>query len=90
MIMMHAEVAHEDADKAEPVKRLSETVYPMIRESLSIPNFWQKPSECRALESKISDELSFSGIAEVSGKATYLTREILSLAKQRENEVRKS
>lgn len=90
LIMMHAEVAHEDADKAEPVKRLSETVYPMIRESLSIPNFWQKPSECRALESKISDELSFSGIAEVSGKATYLTREILSLAKQRENEVRKS
>ena len=87
---MHADVAQEDADKAEPVKRLSETVYPMIRESLSIPNFWQKPSECRALESKISDELSFSGIAEVSGKATYLTREILSLAKSRENEVRRS
>ena len=53
-----------------------------------ITNCWQKPSERRQLESDIRDELDFCGIDAIQQYAARLTSEFISLAENRENEIR--
>ena len=67
---------------------LTEKLYGHIRSSLSIPNFWQKPSEMRNLECLIRDELEYSGIKSLGNNAAKLTNALINLAKNREAEIK--
>jgi type I restriction enzyme R subunit len=66
---------------------LSQKIFECIKTSLSVPNFWQKPSERRQLESLIRDELEYSSIPQLKEHAAKITTELINLAKNREEEV---
>jgi len=72
------------------VAKLSELIYARIKESFSIPNFWQKPNERRRLEGDIRDELEYCGIEPLQEVAAKLTADLINLAHKREAEVKGS
>ncbi len=72
------------------VAKLSELIYARIKESFSIPNFWQKPNERRRLEGDIRDELEYCGIEPLQEVAAKLTVDLINLAHKREAEVKGS
>ena len=80
-------VDKENIELQQKVAGLATAIYAYFSENLRIQNFWQKPSETRKLESKIQDELEFSGIPALKTAASQLTAELINLAKNREKEI---
>ena len=89
LMLMEAGIAVDSKEAIETAK-LSEFIYSRIKESLSIPNFWQKPNERRRLEGDIRDELEYCGIEPLQEVAAKLTAELINLAHKRETEVKGS
>ncbi len=89
LMLMEAGIAVDSKDTRDTAK-LSEFIYSRIKESLSIPNFWQKPNERRRLEGDIRDELEYCGIEPLQEVAAKLTVELINLAHKREAEVKGS
>jgi type I restriction enzyme R subunit len=87
LINMIGDLDKENIELQQKVAGLATAIYAYFSESLRIQNFWQKPSETRKLESKIQDELEFSGIPALKTAASQLTAELINLAKNREKEI---
>ena len=60
----------------------------ILKETAQINNFWNKPAEQRLISGRIEDEIYYSRINGLTGKAAELTTELLKLAKNREAELR--
>jgi type I restriction enzyme R subunit len=90
LILMEAGIDKTNEGTSKLVAKISEAIYEKIKEYISIPNFWQKPSERRQLEGFIADELNFCNVEALKKVAPKLTMELINLAQQRENEVRSS
>ena len=60
----------------------------ILKETAAINNFWDKAAERRRIEGMIEDEVRYSGIRELSVKASEITSELMKLAKNRESDLR--
>lgn len=87
LIVMIGGIDKTDEKILKQTAIITSKIFELIKNGLSVPNFWDKPSERRQLESDIRDELEFSGIKELNENAAIITNELISLAKNRENEV---
>ncbi|HRY84824.1 MAG TPA: type I restriction endonuclease subunit R, partial [Candidatus Cloacimonadota bacterium] len=90
LMLMEAGIDKGNTDTAVEAAKISEFIYARIKESLSIPNFWQKPNERRRLEGDLRDELEYCTIEPFKAVAAKLTAELISLAHKRESEVKSS
>jgi len=84
--LMKARIANE-AEHVK-VKALTHTLFPMLKETAEINNFWNKAAERRRIEGMIEDEIRYSSIAEFSSHAGELTAELMNLAKNRASDLR--
>lgn len=89
LIMMVDKTNTDKPEIQQKVAGITIKVFEMIRSSLMIPNFWQKPSEMRKLVAEVQDELEYCEIDFIKDKSANLTTELINLAKNRENEVKK-
>ncbi len=87
LILMQSGIGKENSGLIQQTAPVSLKLFEIIRSYLQIPNFWQKPSERRKLESELWDELEYCGIEALSGRAANLTTELINLAKNRVAEV---
>jgi type I restriction enzyme R subunit len=78
----------EDEKEIEKTKELSHALILILKETAQINNFWNKPAEQRSISGRIEDEIYYSRINGLTGKAAELTTELLKLAKNREAELR--
>lgn len=69
------------------LKKLMTRVVELLRESIGILDFWEKPIEVKKLRGAISTELLLSGIPQIAGKQERLAVEITRLAEKRHNEL---
>ena len=90
LILMQSGIGKDNTGLIQRTASVSLRLFEIIRSYLQVPNFWQKPSERRKLESALRDELEYCGINELSVKAANLTTELINLAKNREAEVIKA
>jgi type I restriction enzyme R subunit len=81
-------LATEDEKEIEKTKELLHTLILILKETAQINNFWDKPAEQRLISGRIEDEIYYSRIPGLAGKAAELTTELLKLAKNRETELR--
>jgi type I restriction enzyme R subunit len=78
----------KDANTAN-VKELTHTLVSILKETAAIKNFWSgKASERKRIEGLIEDEIHYSGVKEVSEKASELSTELMKLAKNRETDLK--
>ena len=90
LLVLDAGIEKTNLDAMGNIGKITELVYARIKEFILIPNCWQKPNECRQLESAIRDELDYCGINSLKIEAANLTAELINLAKKRESEIRNS
>ncbi len=90
LMLMETGIDKADKEKAKVTAKISEFIFGKIKEFVSIPNFWQKPSERNRLEGIIRDELDYCKVEPLQKVSAKLTMELINLAQQRENEVRNS
>lgn len=77
-------IAGENTTEIAKTKELIHILMPILKETAEIKNFWQdKPAERKRIEGLIEDEIRYSGIAGVAGKAAELTTELMKLANNR-------
>ncbi len=61
----------------------------ILKATATINNFWtDRAAERRKIEGMIEDEIRYSRIEGLSGKATELATELMKLAKNREADLR--
>lgn len=90
LIVLDAGIDRANSGVMVNTGRIAEVVYARIKEFILIPNCWQKQNERRQLESAVRDELDYCGIDSIKAQAVKLTAELISLAENREAEVRNS
>ena len=79
----------ENEVEINKTKELSHNLMAMLKETASINNFWtDRAAERRRIEGLVEDEIRYSRIEGISGKATELATELMTLAKNREAELR--
>ncbi len=66
---------------------LTDNVLMILKDSASIRNFWNKPSEIRTMEGLIDEELSYCKIDGIKENAVELRTELMKLAKNRIHEL---
>lgn len=86
--ILKSSLTTDNEEEIKKVKELTNLLMPLIRETVEISNFWDKQSEQRKLFGRIEEELYYSKIKGIEGKASELTTELLKLAKNREAELR--
>lgn len=86
--ILKAALPTEDEKEIEKTKELSHTLILILKETAQINNFWDKPAEQRLISGRIEDEIYYSRINGLAGKAAELATELLKLAKNREAELR--
>lgn len=69
------------------IQQLVRDIISDLQETIGIINFWKKGSEVKTLRGKISDNLMFSGIDEITGNSDKITTEIMAMAKARHQEL---
>ena len=62
---------------------LTEKTLSIIKDSATIKNFWDKPSEIRTMEGKLQEEINFSNLLILKDRAAELSSELMKLAKNR-------
>ncbi|WP_320112296.1 HsdR family type I site-specific deoxyribonuclease [Draconibacterium orientale] len=67
----------------EKTKKLTNSLFVILKETATINNFWSRATERRSIEGIIEDEIRYSGIKELMDKASELTTELMKLAKNR-------
>ncbi|MEA3443412.1 MAG: DUF3387 domain-containing protein, partial [Bacteroidota bacterium] len=78
-------------DREEEINKTKELIHiimPILFETAEINNFWTKAAERKRVEGMIEDEIHYSGVEELAGKAAELTTEIMKLAKNRETDLK--
>lgn len=79
----------EDETEISLTKELTHILIEILKETAAINNFWtDRAAERRRIEGLLEDEIRYSSIKDVSGKASELTTELMKLAKNRETDLR--
>ncbi len=79
----------ESEEEIRKAKELTHTLLSILKETATINNFWtDKAAERKRIEGMIDDEIRYSGIEGLSGKATELATELMKLAQNREADLR--
>jgi type I restriction enzyme R subunit len=81
--LLKAGLTTENETSICKVKELTHILFPILKETAEISNFWNKASERRRIEGMIEDEIRYSTMTELSTKAGELAPEIMNLAKNR-------
>ncbi|MDO3377192.1 type I restriction endonuclease subunit R [Geoalkalibacter halelectricus] len=87
VITMITGMSSDDPETVKQLAPVTETVCGILRQYLTIANFWAKNSEIQKLESEIEDALWLSGVPALSEESKHLTTELINLAKIREKEL---
>lgn len=87
LIIMVSGIDKGDDKLTKHVANLSTAIFTGIKNAISVPNFWQKSSEVRQLESAIRDELEYCGIESLKQNAARITNKLINLAEKRKKEV---
>ncbi|MFY9144945.1 MAG: type I restriction enzyme endonuclease domain-containing protein, partial [Bacteroidales bacterium] len=80
-----SEISDENINKS---KELTHNLIVILKETAAINNFWDKAAERKRIQGMIEDEVRYSGIHELSAKASELATELMKLAKNRESDLR--
>lgn len=87
--LIKATLSIADETEISLTKELTHNLIEILKETAAINNFWSdRAAERRRIEGLLEDEIRYSGIKEVSGKALELTTELMKLAKNREADLR--
>lgn len=86
--LLKASVSTENEDEINKTKELTHILLLLLKETAAISNFWNKPAEQRTISGNLEDEIRYSQIEGFSAKAGELTTELMSLAKNREADLR--
>lgn len=86
--LIKATLSIDDETEINLTKELTHNLIEILKQTAEINNFWTKSAERRRIEGLLEDEIRYSGIKEVSGKALELTTELMKLAKNREADLR--
>lgn len=78
-----------ETDELERTRIITDNVLFILRDSAEIKNFWDKKAEIRTMEGLIDEELSYCKIESIKKNAVELRTELMKLAKNRINELRK-
>lgn len=79
----------ESEEEIRKAKKLTHTLLSILKETATINNFWtDKAAERKRIEGMIDDEIRYSGIEGLSGKATEMATELMKLAQNREADLR--
>lgn len=79
----------ENETDINKTKELTHNLMAMLKETASINNFWtDRAAERRRVEGMVEDEIRYSRIEGISGKATELATELMTLVKNREADLR--
>jgi len=81
-------IEDESDEDIEKVKELIHILMPILFETAEINNFWTKAAERKRVEGMVEDEIHYSGVEELAGKAAELTTELMKLAKNREADLK--
>jgi len=86
---LKSSLANGDDANIQKTKELTYSLMPILKETAAINNFWtDRAAERRRIEGLIEDEIRYSGIEGLPGKAAELATELMKLAKNRESELR--
>ncbi len=87
--LLKANISETSDEKKNKTKDLTHTLILILKETAAINNFWtDKAAERKRIEGMIEDELRYSGIPELSTKASEMATELMKLAKNRELDLR--
>ena len=86
--LLKANMSEPSDEQINQTKELIHTLIVILKETAAINNFWDKAAERRRIEGMIEDEVRYSGIRELSVKASEITSELMKLAKNRESDLR--
>ncbi|MBE7444653.1 MAG: type I restriction endonuclease subunit R [Planctomycetia bacterium] len=79
----------ESETEINKTKELTHNLIGILKATATINNFWtDRAAERRKMEGMIEDEIRYSGIEGLSGKAAELATELMELAKNREADLR--
>ena len=79
----------ESESEINKTKELMHSLIGILKATATINNFWtDRAAERRKIEGMIEDEIRYSRIEGLSGKATELATELMKLAKNREADLR--
>lgn len=79
----------ESETEINKTKELTHSLIGILKATATINNFWtDRAAERRRIEGLIEDEIRYSRIEGLSGKATELATELMKLAKNREADLR--
>ncbi|MEA3485853.1 MAG: HsdR family type I site-specific deoxyribonuclease [Candidatus Aerophobetes bacterium] len=81
-------IKDDSEEEINKTKELIHIIMPILFETAEINNFWTKAAERKRVEGMIEDEIHYSGVEELAGKAAELTTEIMKLAKNRETDLK--
>ena len=81
-------IEDQSEEEINKTKELIHILMPILFETAEINNFWTKAAERKRVEGMIEDEIHYSGVEELAGKAAELTTEIMKLAKNRETDLK--
>jgi type I restriction enzyme R subunit len=87
--LINAETSPSVEDAAM-LDALSARLVEVIRESISIVDFWRKPDQVRRLRANIDTELMVSGIGPVQNQHQRIAVELTKLAEKRHAELLRS
>lgn len=68
----------------DKIDSLLTIIMPILENSISVKNFWNKPSEVRKLEGMLEDEMTFSKIKGISDESGFLARGIIQIAQYKD------
>jgi len=89
LLLMDGEIDKKNENLTTQIANLSVSIFNIIKNEISVPNFWQKSSEKRKLRSALLEEFDYCGIETLMQNSDSLTNELINLAKKRETEILK-
>lgn len=87
--LLKASLPNENEDQIHKTKVLTHTLLLHLKETAAINNFWtDKAAERKRIEGMIEDEIRYSRIDGLAGKASEMATELMKLAKNREADLK--
>lgn len=87
--LLKASLPNENEDEIHKTKELTHTLLLHLKETAAINNFWtDKAAERKRIEGMIEDEIRYSRIDGLAGKASEMATELMKLAKNREADLK--
>ena len=86
--LLKANMSEPSDEQINQTKELMHTLIVILKETAAINNFWDKAAERKRIEGMIEDEVRYSGVPDLSAKASEMATELMKLAKNRESDLR--